>query len=583
MPNHLWLEISNRPKIIPNPMINPESKRTVDGKPMIDYFSYEELKYKITTEEDRPSYTPPDVSKAKKDYDKKVSSDARPDHLSKKATLWNRSYVRATTCCHTCNKPRLIFAYTNKGQDVGQAIPLLKEFLDEPSYDYICGDALFGLKDNPVPHQKELRIFHVRTAINCSDPVENIYYSNSKFPAVCAHCGQEDGHVSVKEVEKETDGYKAYTICRTCLDEGKIPVTYGHGHKVQRNQKRRGTAHAPTKLVSTMEKTGEPLTVSPHTSKQKPQCKPAPTTNTCGRPLKRQNTSGGDIKSFFVSAVSPTIATPTVATISSTTAAVFPTTSVSTVATFFPTTSISSTVPLVSPSPAAVVSLIDSDSPTACTASSLVAVSNTDPPMHVPVWSNVSNEEYNNLLVKFNLPEASLRTIFDIVNVKGDGNCCLYTVMEFLFETGKEIPMSVTMFRQMLYTYVLKYKDYFQDVKTNPEYARFLTKGQWDELVSSLWIAHRTANYDDGCAREQWVDMGILAPILTYKYDINVGIISQDNDILTTFENGILSAGKKDWISTLALDLKNANPMKSTLVVLFKNDHYYWLKMKTAE
>ena len=86
-----------------------------------------------------------------KDYDKKGSSETKPEHLSRNATLWNRSYVRATICCNTCNKPRLIFAYTNKGQDVGQAIPLLKEFLDEPSYDYICGDALFGLKDNPVP------------------------------------------------------------------------------------------------------------------------------------------------------------------------------------------------------------------------------------------------------------------------------------------------------------------------------------------------------------------------------------------------------------------------------------------------
>ncbi len=143
--------------------------------------------------------------------------------------------------------------------------------------------------------------------------------------------------------------------------------------------------------------------------------------------------------------------------------------------------------------------------------------------------------------------------------------------------------MSVTMFRQMLYTYILKYKDYFQDAQNNPEFARFLTKTQWDELVRSLWIAERAANYDRGCAKEQWVDMGILASILTYKYDINVGIISQDNHSLTTFANGVLSAGKKDWISTLALDLKNANPLKSMLVFLFKNNQYYWLKMKTSD
>ncbi len=70
MPDHLWAEISQRPKIIPNPMINPASKRTVNGKPLFEYLNYEQIKYKNTTEEDRPSYKPPDVSKAMKDYDK---------------------------------------------------------------------------------------------------------------------------------------------------------------------------------------------------------------------------------------------------------------------------------------------------------------------------------------------------------------------------------------------------------------------------------------------------------------------------------------------------------------------------------
>jgi hypothetical protein len=599
MPNNLWMEISKRHKIIPNPMINPESKRMVNGKPMIDYFSYEELKYQVTTEEDRPSFKPPDVSKAMKDYDKKVSCDAKPDHLTKSATLWNRSYVRATTCCHTCNKPRLIFAYTEKGKDVGQAIPLLKEFLEEPSYEYICGDALFGIEDNPVPHQEELHIFHIRRAISCSDPVESIYYSTGKFTAVCAHCGKEDGHVSVQEVEEATSGYKAYTICRSCMDEGKKPVKYGQGLKAQRNEKkRRGTAHATTKSASAIKKPEETMTDSPHTSKQETKSKLAASTNTCSPPLKRQKTSDG-IKNFFVAALSPTTATPTVAMVSSTTtvavmaedslatpvslvAAVFPTTSGCTLAPVFSITRASS-VDSVIPTPTAVVSLIANDSSTVITVSSLDAVSTTDTPMHVPVCTKVSNEEYNNLLRKFELPEESLRTIFDIVNVKGDGNCGLYTVMMFLFETQKERPMSVTSFRQMLHTYILKYKEYFQDFKKNPEYARYLTKDQWDGLVRSIWITTGARNYDGGCAREQWVDICILAPMLAYKYDINVGMISEDNQSLTTFENGVLSVGKRNWMSTLASDLKNSNPMKSTLVVLYKNNHYYLLKMKTAD
>jgi hypothetical protein len=53
-----------------------------------------------------------------------------------------------------------------------------------------------------------------------------------------------------------------------------------------------------------------------------------------------------------------------------------------------------------------------------------------------------------------------------------------------------------------------------------------------------------------GCAREQWVDMVFLAPILMYKYKINVGIIFQDKQSLTSFESGVLSAGKKGRIRT---------------------------------
>jgi hypothetical protein len=76
--------------------------------------------------------------------------------------------------------------------------------------------------------------------------------------------------------------------------------------------------------------------------------------------------------------------------------------------------------------------------------------------------------------------------------------------------------------------------------------------------------------------------MGLLVPILTYKYKMNVGIVSQDKQSLTTFENGMLFAEKKGCISTLALDWTNLNPMKSTLMVRYKNNRYYWLKIKTA-
>ncbi len=95
--------------------------------------------------------------------------------------------------------------------------------------------------------------------------------------------------------------------------------------------------------------------------------------------------------------------------------------------------------------------------------------------------------------------------------------------------------MPVMEFRQkVFYNYVLEYKDYFQDPKTNPEFARFLlTKTQRDKFVRSRWVAEREVNYDGGCTWKQWVDMSILTPIPAYKYKMNVGIISQDNQSFT--------------------------------------------------
>jgi hypothetical protein len=54
------------------------------------------------------------------------------------------------------------------------------------------------------------------------------------------------------------------------------------------------------------------------------------------------------------------------------------------------------------------------------------STSRTGPLVHIPLWSNVTNEEHKQLLAPFNLSETSLKTTFDIFDVKGDGNGCLY-------------------------------------------------------------------------------------------------------------------------------------------------------------
>jgi hypothetical protein len=108
----------------------------------------------------------------------------------------------------------------------------VKSYLCEPLLKFLCGDRLFGRVDDSEPHPPEVAVFHLRQALTCSIPMESHYFSCDKFPAVCAHCGNNEDHVPVQEVESTSDGRKACSICQDCYKAGKTPLLHGQKLKV---------------------------------------------------------------------------------------------------------------------------------------------------------------------------------------------------------------------------------------------------------------------------------------------------------------------------------------------------------------
>jgi hypothetical protein len=56
-----------------------------------------------------------------------------------------------------------------------------KTFLYDPmsngSFAYQCGDRLWGMEGDEIPHHPMANVFHVRTALLCRDQIEKLYYN----------------------------------------------------------------------------------------------------------------------------------------------------------------------------------------------------------------------------------------------------------------------------------------------------------------------------------------------------------------------------------------------------------------------
>jgi hypothetical protein len=274
MPPEIWEEICKRPRLIPLPTpTEPGGK-----KEYVKYRSYEDLRYQQTKPHHRPSFKPPtEPSNSSKEYDDQVSESSRLVALKQITSkslykkLWHTNYAKATVVCNHCSRPRVIYHWPgpppitlqldSKGTEYSPGVPEWRRLLDEldgilseGSYQYFCGDALFGILEDPVPHPSCLEGFHVPTALTCGMPIEKQYYSTvniKKFLPICSWCGSKNDlstNVMVQEIEPTK---KCRPLCMLCLQNGKKPTTYGNvaATKVAASQNR-GSAYSKSSNVN---------------------------------------------------------------------------------------------------------------------------------------------------------------------------------------------------------------------------------------------------------------------------------------------------------------------------------------------
>jgi hypothetical protein len=254
MPPEIWEDLEKRPNLIPNP--TPIESEQGHGE-TTRYTGYDELKYVQTKPNHRPSYTPPTSASASAGVrDTEVSESSRlfiaDSGIKVQKSLWHSNNVWSILKCDDCSRPRVIFHWPLRIKESRRQMKEdLEGVLSEPSYEYMCGNNLFGLDEDQFSHPDSTAGFHVRTALTCGMGIEKAYYTatTAKLPPICSFCGNDSNLASPEVVQQVLADKKCRPLCTLCIDKGKKPVTYGNIVAMKKSGERKkgwkvGTAQA---------------------------------------------------------------------------------------------------------------------------------------------------------------------------------------------------------------------------------------------------------------------------------------------------------------------------------------------------
>ena len=235
MPMSVWEELSGRPRYLPLP------KRVSDCKEE-KYLPCDEVKARATSPKDRPGHSPPkEAAPEMKKLDKELNELVPGQKLFTIA-----KNVRHFVTCSDCGRRRLICARPLKGGSHDGPVQDPKAVLEQGSCEYLCGDSLFGIEEDPVPHPPSTNIFHAKRALTCGMPMERHHCSCRKrqFGPVCAVCGNDSNLLDEADVAKSANAKKALPFCSRCRDEKKKPLVIGAVDETgSTGQRKRGQVH----------------------------------------------------------------------------------------------------------------------------------------------------------------------------------------------------------------------------------------------------------------------------------------------------------------------------------------------------
>ena len=174
MPPEIWEEISRRPRFIP--LSSPKNNEECVDK--VQYEDYENIKSKNSIEFHRPRNNFNNINtNALKASDSLPSKSTKAkDGNIKVKLLWHKYNLRYTITCQNFLRRRCIFAWRIVDEDFNMRLDDLKSVIENPLYNYQCGDNLFGFEGNPITHQESTNIFHVRNNFACYMSVKKLYF-----------------------------------------------------------------------------------------------------------------------------------------------------------------------------------------------------------------------------------------------------------------------------------------------------------------------------------------------------------------------------------------------------------------------
>jgi len=122
--------------------------------------------------------------------------------------IFTSGNVQHTVKCIECEKPRCIYAVPVKGMNSWSHLKsIFQSILDEPGYEFCCGNALFGpMEGDQISHPSQLDIFCTKPTITCTSPIETTYYQVG-CQQICAYCGSNDNLLSLIELNDYVDKY----------------------------------------------------------------------------------------------------------------------------------------------------------------------------------------------------------------------------------------------------------------------------------------------------------------------------------------------------------------------------------------
>ena len=214
----------------------------------------------------------------------------------------------------------------------------------------------------------------------------------------------------------------------------------------------------------------------------------------------------------------------------------------------------------------------------------LVDISYNDNDGIVGEWENYQVKKHSLEILKPGTNAIStIEQYGDIIEVRGDGNCGIYSLQEGLkqFEE-KTFESNAGDFRREIYDWISLNEQF---CGTNLNFTNKKSKKNYidKEIKGRIW--NKNVDFSDGCSREYWVDASLHFPIVSRMFDVNIVWFDINQEMTSCIywiqspRGGIEQKHKAQKGYSDPKKLLKNGIVKDTIGIVFHNGHYQYLKI----